>query len=146
MSERTLTIAETVNIPFRVRIYRHWDRSGYGLFIAGLKDHNTKKAFRIKHIVVEEGDADLLSMYPPDPPIFLPKETGGAQEIMDDLWDAGIRPHDYENPDKNTSHLADMRRLVDIMLPIALRTPMAGAMTLPVRRDPILDSLPRHLP
>lgn len=70
----------------------------------------TYDGFRVGHVVMEE-KVDEAVWYPPA--FWLTEHN--AQKLMDDLWNAGIKPSDYGDAEgalKSTKdHLQDMRRI-----------------------------------
>lgn len=117
-----LTLDEMLKLgPARVVIRRHWDRGGYDLHLLIAKHDPAKgylkRALRIDAIEVSEDDGTL----PPQAPIFLDNLAGGVQEIMDDLWRDGVRPTDYRDSTATREHLTHVTKLLDTVLPLALR-------------------------
>lgn len=109
--------------PGRVVIRRHWASDGWGLFLFVMK-HDPAVGYVKRHLTVtalEVRDDEPGGFFPPQPPIFLAKEQGGVQELMDELWREGVRPSFKADLTRTEEHLAHVTRLLDDVLPRALR-------------------------
>lgn len=104
-----------------VHLYRHPDRMGQE------GTHAVVSSYQVQEV-------DPRMMESPAEPLLLRREA--AQELLDDLWHAGIRPTNLKDDSRLVETLqealADAERVRDQVLPLALRERMVTD-TRPVR-------------